>query len=98
MERCMEMLLMKKMEALKIAEDCISHQSEQASDFREIAQDAHELYKKMDRLLHKWKKEHEAHDAEMDKRYSSHDRSMHRMYHDHHKKRADEIARKIAGR
>lgn len=96
-ERCMEKLLMLKMQALQIAEECIGHYAEDTTVFRAFAKKAHALYEEMNAALHSMKSRHEKTDQDMDKRYSEHDKRMHEMYHDYHARRAERIKRDITG-
>jgi len=68
-ERCMEKLLMLKMQALQIAEECIGHYAEDTTVFRAFAKKAHALYEEMNAALHSMKSRHEKTDQQP---YSAH--------------------------
>jgi len=87
-ERCMEKMLMLKMQQLEIAESCLEHYSEQSEVFHNLARKAHALYEEMESALHQMKHKHGEVDKDMEARY-------HRMYHDHHKERAQRIRREL---
>ena len=97
MERCMEKLLMLKLDQLEIVEGFLDHQSEKHPDvFKGLARKAHDLYKEMERALALLKTEHERLDRDMDKAYADH--RLHGMYHAHHMNRASGIERRVHGR